>query len=107
MELKGKFPNKMLRKAQFLSDHFDDTLEFLERDFDKPTSKETARRLSIQPTKDLRSMLFAHSPKNAPEEDMKFVALLADFLDKCLVLAPDKRLTVSEALKHPFILGRL
>lgn len=107
MELKGKFPHKMLRKAQFLSEHFDETLEFLEKDFEKSTGKEMSRRVSIQTLKDLRSMLIAHSPKNAPEEDMKLVNQFADLLDKCLVLAPDRRLTVSDALKHSFIAGRL
>jgi serine/threonine-protein kinase PRP4 len=106
MELKAKFPHKMLRKAQFLLEHFDDALEFMEKDVDKSSTKETSRRVSVQPTRDLRSMLHAHSPKNALEEDMKLVGQLADLLDKCLVLAPDKRLTVSEAMKHPFIVGR-
>lgn len=27
----------------------------------------------------------------------------ADFLDKCLHLIPEKRLTVKEALSHPFV----
>jgi serine/threonine-protein kinase PRP4 len=107
MELKGKFHHKMLRKSPFLSEHFDETLEFLEKDIDKVTGKDIFRRISIQPTRELRSMLIAHSPKNISEEDMKLVAQLADFLDKCLVLAPDKRLSVSDALKHPFITGRI
>jgi serine/threonine-protein kinase PRP4 len=96
MDLKGKFPHKMLRKARFASEHFDDHLEFVDREMNSITGKETVHRVSTQSIRDLRSMLIAHSPKNAPE-----------MLDKCLALTPDKRLTVSEVLRHPFITGHL
>jgi serine/threonine-protein kinase PRP4 len=107
MDLKGKFPHKMLRKARFASEHFDDHLEFVDREMNSITGKETVHRVSTQSIRDLRSMLIAHSPKNAPEEDMKLVIQFADMLDKCLALTPDKRLTVSEVLRHPFITGHL
>lgn len=31
------------------------------------------------------------------------VNLLVDLIEKCLILAPDKRITIPEALQHPFI----
>jgi serine/threonine-protein kinase PRP4 len=42
----------------------------------------------------------SHSVEN---EDLKAVALFADFLEKCLVIDPKKRITSDEALQHPFL----
>jgi serine/threonine-protein kinase PRP4 len=39
MDVKGKFPHKMLRKGQFTNLHFDDNLNFLQVDFDKVSNK--------------------------------------------------------------------
>jgi len=40
------------------------------------------------------------------DEDSRLVAQFRDLLEKMFVLDPDKRMTVSEALNHPFISGR-
>ena len=40
------------------------------------------------------------------EEEPKTVAAFRDLLDKMFALDPDKRITVSQALSHPFISGR-
>lgn len=42
----------------------------------------------------------------SPGEDPKMLANFKDLLEKCFVLDPDKRLTVSQALNHPFITGK-
>jgi len=39
-------------------------------------------------------------------EDAKMLANFKDLLEKIFVLDPDKRLTVSQALNHPFITGK-
>ena len=39
MELKGKFPNKQLRKGQFTLQHFDADFNFLQAETDKITGK--------------------------------------------------------------------
>lgn len=46
-----------------------------------------------------------HSSGTA-EGDTKLVMQFKDLLEKMFILDPDKRLTVSEALSHPFISGR-
>ena len=49
--------------------------------------------------KDLRTLLM---PSKLPEGEAKKVLQLADLLEKALMLDPSKRLTPSQALKHPF-----
>lgn len=39
-------------------------------------------------------------------EDPKMLANFKDILEKIFVLDPDKRITVSQALSHPFITGK-
>lgn len=49
--------------------------------------------------KDLRTLLM---PSKLPESEARKVMQLADLLEKALMLDPSKRLTPSQALKHPF-----
>ncbi|KAF5958021.1 hypothetical protein HYC85_005246 [Camellia sinensis] len=119
MELKGPFPKKMLRKATnyfdiirinqwfcsclgaFTEQHFDQDLNFLATEED-PVTKKTMKRLipSIKP-KDIGAIVMS-----SPGEDPKMSANFRDLLEKIFVLDPDKRITVSQALSHPFITGK-
>lgn len=101
MELKGSFPKKMLRKGAFIEQHFDQDLNFLATEED-PVTKKTIRKLivNIKP-KDIGNII-----RGSPGEDTKMLANFKDLLDKIFVLDPDKRLTVSQALTHPFITGK-
>lgn len=58
-------------------------------------------------------MIFNIKPKDigsivvgSPGEDPKMLANFKDLLEKVFVLDPDKRMTVSQALTHPFITGK-
>ena len=53
--------------------------------------------------KDVGSLI---SSSGTVDEDPKLVAYFRDLLEKIFILDPDKRMTVSEALNHPFISGR-
>ncbi|XP_030552075.1 serine/threonine-protein kinase prpf4B isoform X2 [Rhodamnia argentea] len=98
MELKGPFPKKLLRKAAFADQHFDADLNFLAIEEDSVTKKSIRRMiLNIKP-KDIGSII-----KGSPGEDPKMLANFKDLLDKIFVLDPDKRMTVQQALNHPFI----
>ncbi|KAH7516551.1 hypothetical protein FEM48_Zijuj10G0147000 [Ziziphus jujuba var. spinosa] len=101
MELKGPFPKKMLRKGAFTDQNFDQDLNFHATEED-PVTKKTIKRLilNIKP-KDIGSIITGSSG-----EDPKMIADFKDLLDKMFVLDPDKRLTVSQALSHPFITGK-
>ncbi|KAF8040234.1 hypothetical protein BT93_B2465 [Corymbia citriodora subsp. variegata] len=98
MELKGPLPKKLLRKAAFADKHFDTDLNFLAIEEDSVTKKSIRRMiLNIKP-KDIGSII-----KGSPGEDPKMLANFKDLLDKIFVLDPDKRMTVQQALNHPFI----
>lgn len=53
----------------------------------------------LKPLRDLRNEL----QKAATSEDMAQAGQLADFLQKCLILDPAKRITPEQALSHPFL----
>ncbi|KAL3501697.1 hypothetical protein ACH5RR_036146 [Cinchona calisaya] len=101
MELKGAFPKKMVRKAAFKDHHFDQGLNFLATEED-PVTKKAVRRaiLNVKP-KDFGTLILG-----SPGEDPKMLANFKDLLEKIFMLDPDKRITVSQALSHPFITGK-
>jgi serine/threonine-protein kinase PRP4 len=102
-EVKGKMPHKLIRKGVFSELHFDPDYDFLYKERDRVSGREIVRLIKFQekplPGKDLRSMLM---PVKLPEAEARKVLQLADLLDKSLTLDPSKRLTPSQALKHPF-----
>ncbi|XP_058768780.1 uncharacterized protein LOC131642555 [Vicia villosa] len=101
MELKGPFPKKMLRKGAFTEQHYDQDLSFHATEED-PVTKKTIKRMILNiKAKDIGTII-----TGSPGEDPKMLANFKDLLDKIFVLDPDKRLTVSQALNHPFITGK-
>ncbi|KAJ6324484.1 hypothetical protein OIU76_011730 [Salix suchowensis] len=98
MELKGPFPKKMLKKGAFVDKHFDHDLNFhaIEED---PVTKKIMKKIivNIKP-KDIGSII-----SGSPGEDPKMFANFKDLLEKVFVLDPEKRMTVYQALAHPFI----
>ncbi|KAL2918472.1 U4/U6 small nuclear ribonucleoprotein prp4 [Polyrhizophydium stewartii] len=106
MDVKGKFPHKMLRRGQFTPEHFDDNLNFLLQETDKISGKSVVKTISlIKPVKDLKQRLLVGVGK-LPEDEQWLVNQFVDLLDKALNLSPEKRLTVKDALSHPFIVGQ-
>ncbi|KAJ0038603.1 hypothetical protein Pint_23291 [Pistacia integerrima] len=101
MELKGPFPKKMLRKGAFTEQHFDQDLNFHATEED-PVTKKTIKRMifNIKP-KDIGSIV-----TTSPGEDPKMLNNFKDLLEKIFVLDPEKRMTVAQALAHPFISGK-
>nr|XP_017234883.1 PREDICTED: serine/threonine-protein kinase prpf4B [Daucus carota subsp. sativus] len=101
MELKGPFPKKMIRKGAFTDQHFDQDMNFLATEED-PVTKKAIKRLilNIKP-KDISTIIVGSAG-----EDPKMLANFKDILEKIFVLDPDKRITVSQALSHPFITGK-
>uniref|UniRef100_A0A0D9VY26 non-specific serine/threonine protein kinase n=1 Tax=Leersia perrieri TaxID=77586 RepID=A0A0D9VY26_9ORYZ len=101
MELKGPFPKKMLRKGAFTMEHFDQNLNFLARKKD-PITKKVVNRLLVN----IKPRGVGSAISICPGDDPKMVSSFKDLLEKIFVLDPKKRITVSEALSHPFITGK-
>ncbi|MBN3325525.1 PRP4B kinase, partial [Atractosteus spatula] len=102
MDLKGKMPNKMIRKGLFKDQHFDQNLNFLYIEVDKVTEREKVTVMStINPTKDLLTDMIGC--QRLPEDQRKKVIQLKDLLDQILMLDPAKRISINQALQHPFI----
>ncbi|XP_038624028.1 serine/threonine-protein kinase PRP4 homolog [Tachyglossus aculeatus] len=102
MDLKGKMPNKMIRKGVFKDQHFDQNLNFMYIEVDKVTEREKVTVMStINPTKDLLTDLIGC--QRLPEDQRKKVHQLKDLLDQILMLDPAKRISINQALQHTFI----
>eukprot|EP00298_Acanthocystis_sp_HF-20_P029287 c8171_g1_i2.p1 GENE.c8171_g1_i2~~c8171_g1_i2.p1 ORF type:complete len:147 (-),score=61.03 c8171_g1_i2:151-591(-) len=105
MDLRGKFPNKMLKKGTFTEHHFDANSNFLFRDTDAVTKADRTRVITNpNPTKDLKACLLKTAEMDT--QDKKRVLQFYDLLDKLLSVDPLKRISAAEALKHPFITSK-
>ncbi|XP_019858180.1 PREDICTED: serine/threonine-protein kinase PRP4 homolog [Amphimedon queenslandica] len=106
MELKGKMSHKMVRKGMFRENHFDSSFNFLYHTVDKVTQKEKVVVMSsFSPQRDLLADLVgSQSPSEA---HLRKIHHFKDFLDKIFILDPTKRLSINQALQHPFIIEKL
>ncbi|XP_063933831.1 serine/threonine-protein kinase PRP4 homolog [Zophobas morio] len=104
MDLLGPVPKRLLKKAHFASLHFDENYVFMHVEYNKITDKTSVTRLEIaKPAFDLLSKLRSSSSV----EDVKNnrVDLFYDLLLSMLNFDPNKRISVSNALKHPFLIS--
>ncbi|KAF2145185.1 uncharacterized protein K452DRAFT_284574 [Aplosporella prunicola CBS 121167] len=105
-ECRGRVSVKLLKKgwAEYVYEHFDENLAlFRSVEPDKITGKDVTRMINIvKPSRDLKTRLIG-STKGLSEAELKEINLFYDLLDKCLALNPEKRITPTDALKHPFI----
>ena len=109
MELKGKFLNKMVKKARFGDQHFDESANFVSleknvRSLFLLRARKLANVLGQGATKvmaipskaphDLRSRLMpASAIKKLKEDEISLLSKFVDLLDKMLTLDPAKRIT--------------
>lgn len=109
MDLKGKIPHRVLKKGTLKDQHFDQNLNFLLTEVDKVTEREKTTVLSaVNATVDIRKeILGGQSASRMPEEQLRKINQLIDLLDKCLSLDPTKRMSVNQAIVHPFITEKL
>ncbi|KAL7629220.1 U4/U6 small nuclear ribonucleoprotein prp4 [Parahypoxylon ruwenzoriense] len=102
IEIRGKFSTKLYKRGQLSHMHFDDFGNFISLERDKALGKTTVRTLAVvKPTRDLRTRLMAASG-GMNDVESRDLNHFVDLLERCLTLNPDKRITPSEALKHPF-----
>eukprot|EP00656_Telonema_subtile_P028666 TRINITY_DN3124_c0_g1_i10.p1 TRINITY_DN3124_c0_g1~~TRINITY_DN3124_c0_g1_i10.p1 ORF type:complete len:497 (+),score=192.89 TRINITY_DN3124_c0_g1_i10:978-2468(+) len=108
-EIKGKFPNKLLKRSIIKQVEigrpvdFTDDFKFMRVLEDKVTKKESIKIVTIgeKPEKDLLKLLMPRKLTNPDEE--KMVKLLCDLLQGSLMLNSEQRHTPDQALKHPFV----
>ncbi|KAI1345277.1 kinase-like domain-containing protein [Xylariaceae sp. FL0016] len=106
IEIRGKFSTKLYKRGELSHMHFDDMGNFVSIEHDKALGKVTTRTMAIvKPTRDLRTRLMAASGGMSDAENRELNHFV-DLLERCLALNPDKRITPSEALKHPFFLAK-
>lgn len=106
MDVKGKVPNKVVRKGAFRDQHFDVNCNFLYHEIDKVTEREKIVVLSVvNPSRDIQSELVAGQA--LPPEQLKKVTQLKDLLERALAMDPAKRVTLNTALTHPFIQDKI
>ncbi|KAK2964216.1 putative serine/threonine protein kinase [Blattamonas nauphoetae] len=115
-EVLGNFPKKVISKGtpELVQKHFTSDGVFKRLVPDALTHKLQAHPIHIsKPSRTLHSQLFNASqggdvltdvpllPLNKNEENV--LRLMESFLEQCIVINPDKRITPEEALTHPFI----
>ena len=106
MEIKGKISNKMIKKGTAKDKHFDSNLNFQYLEIDKVTKKEKVTVLNfVNPKRDLLACLIGN--QKLTESEMRKVQQLKDFIEKCLILDPAKRMSINHALTHPFIAEKI
>jgi len=104
MEYNGNFPKRLIKRAKFKDQHFNEDQVFLQRKVD-PLSKlelKVPRRDLLTPIKNFHKALRANS-KNLDDNGKKKLVQLADLLTKMFNMDPSRRLRVEECLHHPFI----
>lgn len=109
MEIKGKFPNKLLKRSFSKCAElgrpvdFSDDFKFLRVVEDKITKAQSIKVINIdeKPEKDLLKLCMPHKIKNPDEA--KMVKDLVDLLHHCLALNNEQRFTPEQALKHSFV----
>lgn len=112
-EIKGKFPNKLLKRSWTKMVEIGRPVDFTE-DFkflrvmeDKATKKQSIKVMTIaeKPEKELIKLLMPRKLTNPDEE--KMVKLLENLLQSCLILNSEQRFTPEQALKHEFVKTRV
>ncbi|KAI9451287.1 kinase-like domain-containing protein [Russula earlei] len=106
MELKGRFNQKMLKRAKFEDSYFDEMGGFESIERDKVTGADVVRKVHIsKPTRDMRTRLMPPSSAQMKDDERKLLLSFVDLLDRCLALDPARRITPKESLMHPFLRG--
>jgi serine/threonine-protein kinase PRP4 len=111
MELKGKFPHKMIKSGTTWQQHFDENLDFKYVASDPVTRKRKTRVISDLTAK--RSVLDTilqrvgtEKQKSTDSEDQLYIKKakqFADLINQMTALDPEKRAEPTALLKHPFL----
>jgi serine/threonine-protein kinase PRP4 len=102
MAVTGKPAGKFLRRGIFVGKHFDENMNFRTWTVDEATQRgKTVIVANLKATRDLNRELVGAHPLTAGEKEK--VKQLAALLTAMLAFDPERRLSPTEALMHPFI----
>jgi serine/threonine-protein kinase PRP4 len=99
MDVKGPIPKKILRKGAFTERHFDLSIPstpFCYVDIDNASKKKIRTILYSSAVKNFSDLIRKH------DVDKSKTAKLADLLERMMIIDPEKRISLNQALKHPF-----
>lgn len=103
MDMKGKFPTRMIRKGRFKDQHFNFNNNFILHKRDEFSGREKFTEVSnVVTTRDLQKELNTYC-KYASDSEEKKLGQLKDMLDKMIIYDLQQRFTATDCLKHPFI----
>jgi len=108
-DIKGRFNKRMIARAAFAYQHFDEEGVFELKKKDSVTGEERRQKIRYdKPTKDLHQLLRtanggSNDKAKLSHHDSKKLRQLADFIHQCLMLDPQQRAKCEDLLKHPFI----
>mmetsp|Transcript_20613 Transcript_20613/g.50844 ORF Transcript_20613/g.50844 Transcript_20613/m.50844 type:complete len:392 (-) Transcript_20613:680-1855(-) len=96
----GQVPNRILKKALFRDDHYDEAFNFLQQETDPVTKLSIVRPVAVpvHPRAILKEGIMAA----ADPQEKRAAGLLSDLVEKMFSLDASKRISVSAALRHPF-----
>lgn len=98
MDVKGRIPNRLIKRGKFKDQHFNYNNNFLLHKKDEVTGRDKVVELvNIKVTRDLAKEL-----KKSISNERKLTQL-KELLDRMLMLDPAQRISISDALKHDFI----
>jgi serine/threonine-protein kinase PRP4 len=101
-ETLGPLPPKMVKAGRFRSKHFDDTGAFLAERRDPATGHVVVEKRRYQaPTAGMT--LLDRLRACSTDKDRHLVPQLADLLERMLCLSPQRRISATDALAHPFL----
>lgn len=107
MDVKGRFPKRMIKQGKFKDQHFNYNNNFLLHKKDEATGRDKVVEISnVVATRSLNDELEKHSVKDceSSQNNDKITLLLKDLLEKMLTLDHHQRPAVSDCLRNPFFI---
>ncbi|KAJ5079266.1 protein kinase superfamily protein [Anaeramoeba ignava] len=105
METKGPFAKKVLKKALFVPKHFTQDFLFLHQSLDPITNTLLTKPVVVEqnPQRSLYSLLKIDQIPKSDKVMRNKLLQFKDLLEKIFILDPSKRITIEQAIAHPFL----